>query len=134
MNKDERGLCATFSERGRSLLTVQTGGCGSRRRMTARVVWLVQCAKKPIQMGPVQPNRRAGLSLIFRRVCNIFNAQFHLQEIRSEMRDRNEMRGETAAQCSLLTEPSDEQKYVCAWLRVSCNKHRHVFLFLLLGL
>lgn len=95
MNKDERRLCATFSERGRSLLTVQTGGCGSRRRMTARVVWLVQCAKKPIQMGPVQPNRRAGLSLIFRRVCNIFNAQFHLQEIRSEMRDRNEMRGET---------------------------------------
>lgn len=60
---------------------------------TSRLVGSV--CKKPIQMGPVQPNRRAGLSLIFRRVCNIFNAQFHLREIRSEMRDRNEMREET---------------------------------------
>lgn len=45
-----------------------------------------------IQLGPLGPKRRAKLLLKFKWVCNIFNSQFHLQEIHSKMRYKNESR------------------------------------------
>lgn len=63
------------------------------------------------------------------------NFIFRRFDLKWEIKMRCEEKWEnTAAQCTLFTEPSDEQNYVCAWLRVSCNQHWHVFLFLLLGL
>lgn len=93
--------------------------------------------KEPViatfQLGMLFPNRRTRLSLKFKWVCNIFNAQFHLQEIRSKMRYEKwdaRRKGKHSIPLHTVLQFIAQHNCVHSWRHVRRNQYWHVFCFL----